>query len=163
MSTPAAPPTLAVFMNPPGRGVSVGKILTFLGMTIVGSLLQLWLLALVLLVVTRAAPSLSILLGKGGLFFFATSLVASSVLNLADKHPLSSGTADFNMTMFVGALAALGAVATYTSVLTQAQVASPQLQAPFSDPEWIWAQIGCATAALMYALYVAVRTGRFLK
>jgi hypothetical protein len=132
----------------------IGKLLTFFVVTIVGGLLQVWVLWLILAVGLNKPVGLAALLGDGGLFFFSTSITVSSFLLLIDRHSLKVGTADLNVTLVLAGAAALSAVVMYTSVMS-ANFGSAN---PFKD--LLFPQIACATAAFTYAFYVAVRTGQ---
>ncbi len=75
---------------------SLGKFVTFLLANIVGGLVQLWVLYLILVTQSKN-PDLHVLLGDGGLFFFATSLTFNSFLALVEKNTLRPGTSDLNV------------------------------------------------------------------
>ncbi len=135
---------------------SPGKLITFVLATILGGLLQLWVLWLILASVSQP-PSYGDLLGDGGLFFFATSLFATSLLTLVDQYSLRPGSADFNITLVSVLSVIVPAVAVYASVLTS-NLGNPS---PFSGH--VASQLSCASAAFAYAGYVAVRTGQLHK
>ena len=139
---------------PPNLRLPIGKLITFALANIAGGLVQLWVLVLVLLAKGQA-PSIPVLLGDGGLFFFATSLTFSSFLALAEKYNLKTGTWDLNMTIGLGGSVALAAVVFYSVVLSQGTAAPTPLSGH------VLPQISCAAAALVYTFYVSVRVGYF--
>lgn len=133
---------------------STGKVLTFVLATLFGGLLQLWILWLILAVALNKSVGAGELLGDGGLFFFSTSVTASSFLLLIDQHPLKAGTSDFNVTLLLVGTVGVSAVVVYAAVMS----ANFGTSNPFR--EYLGPQLACAIAAFVYAFYVAVRTGQ---
>jgi len=133
----------------------LGKILSFLVLTVSGGLLQLWVLAL-MMYAHHEEIYLGSLLGDGGLFFFSTSLVCTSFLLLANQREMILGSADFNVTIILGGSLTLTSVVYYSSVLSGTV---GRVTAPFSSH--LGVMICCAIIAVVYAFYVAVVTKFF--
>lgn len=131
-----------------------GKLVTFLLANVLAGLIQLWILFLILLA-TNKDWSITNLLGDGGLFFFATGLTFNSLLVLMDKRDLRAGSSDLNVSLLT--CLAVGGVSLvfYTAVLSQ----GTKVPDPFGGH--ILPQLSCAALAVVYAFYVAVRTGYF--
>lgn len=134
--------------------LSLGKLLTFFFVTVIFGLLQVWALWLILVFGLGKPVAVGELLGDGGLFFFATSVTVSSFLVLTNKYSLRFGKPDLNVTLILAGSTAFAAVVIYASVMS-ARFGTAN---PFK--EQLWPQLACAVAALVYALYVAVRTGQ---
>lgn len=131
-----------------------GKLLTFLFVTVIIGLLQVWALWLILVFGLGKPVEVGELLGDGGLFFFSTSVTVTSFLVLINRYSLRAGKVDLNVTLYLAGSTAFSAVAVYTSVMS----ASFGTANPFK--EQLMPQLACAGAALIYAFYVAVRTGQ---
>jgi hypothetical protein len=139
--------------------ISCGRILYFLLLTLGGGLLQLWTLALIFYA-TDKPLGVSNLLGDGGLFFFSTSLACTSFRLLHNYRELRFGSADSILSIILAGSLTFISVVCYTTVL------SPILSGAVKRPAILFAnhlytQVGCATAAITYALYVASVTKVF--
>lgn len=133
----------------------LGRIVSFGLIAIGGSLLQIWILLLALSAINRPVTS-GVIFGQGGLFFFATSMVFTSLAALLASGPVRFGTADFNITLLiVGPITLLVAVV-YSSVLSGPMGTDAN---PFEAHRS--AQLACAFAAVAYAFFVAQKTEIF--
>jgi len=132
-----------------------GKLALFTASTAVGGLAQVWLLYVALLA-RHKEHNLPALLGDGGLFFFTTSLTATSALMLFERLPRRPTSWDLTWTLVVLGVC-LCAVVYYTAVLLD----NLKVVAPFHDH--VSAQLACALMAFLYALFAAARTGYFRK
>ncbi|MCH7575693.1 MAG: hypothetical protein IIA59_11280 [Candidatus Marinimicrobia bacterium] len=127
-------------------------------MGIIGvGLLQIWVLLMVLQANGHPAH-IEEILGGGGLFFFATSIVVGSALSLFDYSPPKIGSLDFNMSAICCGVVLLVTVVYYTEVLSGGGVAEPN---PFS--KHVVQQLFCTSVALWYWYYSGRRTGLFVK
>jgi len=136
------------------KTISVGKITLFGLSNIIGALLQVWVLYIALTSLGKE-HTLGVLLGDGGLFFFATSLTVSSVLILLAESPSRLSMVDIIFTLFATLGGLVTAIIVYTAVLTN----NLGTAAPFHDHTG--PQISCAVLALAYAFFAAGRTGYF--
>lgn len=134
-----------------------GRIFSFLLTIIGGSLLQLWVLMLILKA-TNNPVTTGQLLGDGGLFFFASSLAVGSAISLIDNCKIVFGNIDFIMTLLICFGLIIIVVAYYASILTNVGFDEPD---PFANN--IRLQIGCAFCAIAYWFYSGVRIGLFTK
>jgi hypothetical protein len=142
--------------KPKPKLVSIGKVALFSTSTIIGGLVQVWLLYVVLYALGRD-HSLPILLGDGGLFFFTTSLTATSALVLFEKIPGKPSPWDLLFTVLIIATCA-GASVYYMTIFTG--VAHLELTGlPFKTH--VRPQLTCAFAAFAYAFFALGRTGYF--
>lgn len=123
---------------------------------IIGGLLQVWVLYIALSSLGKP-HTLPLLLGDGGLFFFATSLTVNSVLVLLAESPARPLPWDLSITLFTILGTLVPSIVVYTAVLTN----NPNVVAPFQDHTP--SQISVAILAMAYALFVGVRTGYFNK
>lgn len=133
-----------------------GRLLAFTVGIIGGSLLQLWIL-LIVLATNNHAIDIKQILGDGGLFFFSTSLCVASALNLFDYQPTTVGKLDFNMTLLICGGIFILTVVYYTSVLSGSK---EQIPNPFSD--YCLLQVGCALTSIGYWFFTGLRTGLFI-
>ena len=134
-----------------------GRLLSFALGIVGGSLLQLWVL-LIILHANHHPIGVKEVLGSGGLFFFASSLSVGSALNLFDSRPITIGKLDFNMTFLICGGVLLLTVGYYAAVLSGGGLA---IAKPFGD--YFLMQIGCAFAAVGYWFFAGLRTGLFIK
>ena len=137
--------------------ISQGKVLSFIFFTFGAGLLQLWILFLVLYF-SGKNPTISNLLGDGGLYFFSTALAFSSFVGLISHVPLKFGDLSLNITLLVIGPITLIATISYVSSLFSnigTQVA------PFANQ--LMPQITCFLLASAYAFYVSTITGVFKK
>ena len=105
-----------------------GRLISFTIGIIGGGLLQLW--ALIMVLNANGYPvEISELLGDGGLFFFATSLVVGSSISLFDYRPIKVGNKDFNITMITLAGILVPVLIYYSTVLSSYS----SVQAEYSD------------------------------
>lgn len=132
----------------------LGKLISYLLLTIGGGLLQLWVLSLIL-VNQGKEVTLEKLLGDGGLLFFSTSLLSTSFLALLEVKSLKLGTAPLNISVALGLPITIATVVLYTSCLKDISC-PPAL--PLRDH--VLEQIICASGSLIYALYVCT-TSKF--
>lgn len=139
-----------------GEIVDYGRLATFLFAVIFGGLLQLWVLVAILNA-NGVTVSFESLLADGGLFFFATSLVAGSSITLLDEHGVHVGSIDLLVTLLVGSVLMLVGVVTYTTVMASAAPGTPSL---FQN--YIGQQLLCTGVALSYWVYTGKRTGLFV-
>lgn len=143
------------------RTLDKGKILTFLLVTVVLSLIQIWALGLILWSSNKPVE-VKTLLGDGGVFFFALTLIAISGFTLADKvGSMKKGTADLNITGCAVLFCCLPSILLYASVTSQNISQNPPTANPFGD-KWP-VQIICALLAVAYAFYAEMRTGSLTK
>lgn len=121
-------------------------------------LLQLWSAVLILL---NAKKDINIreLLGDGGLFFFATSVVASGGLLLIERKRL--GTPEILFSLVAMLTVAAPCLLLYGAVSAGQVGNSKAVPFPFSN--LMPAQIGLAVWALAYAMFAAARTKQFSK
>ena len=142
--------------KPKPRLVSLGKVTLFSTSMIVGGLVQVWLLYIVLCAQGRD-HSLPILLGDGGLFFFTTSLTATSALVLFENIPGKPNSWDLVFTILIVATCVAASVY-YMTVFTAS--ANPELAGlPFKSH--VRPQLTCAFCAFAYAFFASGRTGYF--
>ncbi len=138
--------------------MAIGRIISFFFGIIVCGLLQVWVVIIVLLSSGKPVDFQNVI-GNGGLFFFSTSLVVGSALNLFDKNPIKLGTVDFNMTMMLCGMVLFLAVSFYMAVLFGIE---SQNAKPFSGSKiHLLTQILCALCAISYWCFVCVRRGMF--
>lgn len=133
-----------------------GRLLIFVLAIIGGSLLQFWVLLVVLDVKGYPIQAKEVF-GDGGLFFFASSLSVGSALNLFDKRPMIIGKQDFIVTFLICGGILFFVVAYYAAVLSGG---GPATAKPFGDHLLI--QFGCALAAVAYWFFTGLRTGMFV-
>ena len=133
---------------------SMTRFLVFVAGVVGGGLLQLWILWAVLEVKGQRVE-LGNLLGTGGLLFFSTSLIITTVITLADHHPIRAGSVDTFFTL-VACVGVVVAAVIYAVVVSEASVKEGL---PFR--EHLRSQLGLALLALAYWLYVGFRTGWF--
>lgn len=134
-----------------------GRFVTFACGVIFGSLLQLWVLAL-MLNATNLPIAFPELLGNGGLFFFATSLAVGSALSLFDHYPVKIGSIDFLFTFFLAGPLMLVVVVYYTATMSNGGFGTVH---PFKS--YVTLQLGCSAMAMVYWFYSGLRTGLFVK
>jgi hypothetical protein len=132
---------------------SVQKLFLFVLSNLLVGLLQIWILYIILRTMHKS-PDISILLGDGGLFFFATSLAVSSYLLLYSQKA-KPATIDLNLTIILVLFVILPAIIIYTVVL------STQLGTVSPFHNCIGTQCWCALSSLTYAVYAGARTGYF--
>jgi len=137
--------------------MQLGRFFAFFGGVFVGGLLQLWILVMILLAIGHPV-SIAEILGDGGLFFFATSLVVNSWLSLADYEPMIVGKKDFNITFLCFFGVVIPVIAYYTAILSNGGL--DQIR-PFGD--FVPLQISCLVGAIAYWIYSGIRTGLFVK
>lgn len=143
------------------RQLDHGKIITFLLVTVILSLTQVWALALILWA-TGKPVDLKTLLGDGGVFFFALTLVAVSAFDLADKGgALKKGSMDLNITGIAVVLCSMPSILLYASITSKNLALATPAANPFSD-RWP-VQVACATIAIAYSFYAEMRTGSLTK
>ena len=135
---------------------SPGKLFLFVISNLVVGLLQVWVLYLALATIGKE-HNLPVLLGDGGLFFFSTSLIVNSTLVLLAQAPGKLSTVDIVFIVLTIAGSLIGSIVVYAVVLTTRL----GTVAPFHDH--IGAQLSCACAALVFAFFVGVRTGYFVR
>lgn len=132
---------------------SLSKLMLFTIANVFGGLLQLWLLYGILAYFGKDR-TVAVLLGDGGVFFFATSLTATSLLVFfADyaKHPSHS-----DLLVTVGALVGGGVAIFYYTLILSNRLGNAE---PFKQ---YWPiQVFCAAIAFSYAVFVSARTGYF--
>lgn len=137
--------------------ISTGKVLSFIFFTFGAGLLQLWILFLVLYFSGRN-PTLSNLLGDGGLYFFSTALAFSSFVALISHTPLKFGDGNLNITLFViGPITLIAAISYVSSLFSNIGTQA----APFANQ--LLPQLACFLLASTYAFYVSTITGVFRK
>lgn len=136
--------------------VSINRVVSFLVLVVVGGLSQLFLVAF-LRALSGEATDLAVLLKDGGLYFFATSLLASSFFSLADKGEMSTGSPDFVITILIVPIVALMSVSAYSQGFERS------LPPPVgsASPHLVATQLCCATGSVIYAIYAAYSTGLF--
>jgi hypothetical protein len=132
---------------------SASKFALFVTSTVVGGLAQVWFLYVALLAIGKA-HDLSALLGDGGLFFFTTSLTASSALIFFEHRPKIDNEWDLLLT-FIACVASAGAIAYFIAII----VTHLGSAAPFRDHAV--PQVAFAVTSFTYSLFVAARTGYF--
>lgn len=143
------------------RNLDRGKIVTFLLVTVVLSLIQVWALGLILWA-TNKSVEIKSLLGDGGVFFFALTLVAISGFTLADKAgAMKKGSADLNITGLAILFCSVPSILLYASVTSQNLSQVPPSANPFGE-KWP-VQVVCALLAVSYAFYAEMRTGSLTK
>jgi hypothetical protein len=130
--------------------VRFNKLLSFLGINFGIGLLQSW----VLMLVKKGSPGatdISVIFSDGGLYFFSTSLAASSFYSLASApgSKLDPGTTNFNFSLFLGGTTVVLALVGYTLAIARTKPFDQDLQAV------------CLLCAAVYAFYVAVVTNMF--
>lgn len=136
--------------------VSGEKVAMFFLATVVIGVFQLWVIVLVLLAMKKT-PDIDVLLGDGGLFFFTTSLLATSGLKLFEKQ--ATDRRDIICSVVVGLVVFVPAIVFYSVVMAM-HFNHPSVEgSPFAG--MVWPQFGCGFVAVAYAVYVAVRTGMF--
>ena len=133
---------------------SPGKLFLFILSNIFGGLLQVWLLYLILKYTGRS-HDLNVLLGDGGLFFFAMSLAVNSILVLFSQLPTKPSSADAISTFLIVFFGIGPSITLYAVVL----VNKIGTASPFQDQ--IGTQFWCASLALAYSFFVGARTGYF--
>jgi hypothetical protein len=132
---------------------SVGKFALFTLYTILGGLGQVWFLYLALYALGRE-HSLPVILGDGGLFFFNTSLTASSAFLLVEE--LRGKSSPWHRAFTTLAIViSISAVVYYIAIFTH----HPGNSAPFHDH--VKPQLALAVLAFTYAGFVAKETGFF--
>ena len=135
-----------------------GRVVSFALLTLGGGLAQLWVFYVILATQSSSGSiDYGVLLGDGGLFFFSTSLVFTSMNTLLGNRSLRFGSLDMIGTILVCAMM-FSAVLLYTSVLAQAPSHSSP---PFSG--YLLEQIVCSITAVAYAFYVCTVTGFFFE
>jgi ABC-type phosphate transport system permease subunit len=132
---------------------SPSKIALFMVANVVGGLFQIWVLA-VILSIDGEDHRIGVLLGDGGLFFFATSLTVNSFLIFEGSRRKHSAI-ERTFTLLAILLTIGMSVAVYAAVFTH-QLGKVE---PFHDH--VVSQIALASLALIYAMFVAERTGYF--
>lgn len=133
---------------------ALGKLVSFVAANIVGGLLQVWVLYVALAALGKA-HGLAVLLGDGGLFFFATSLTVNSFLILLAEFPGKLQQVDIVSTLFALIGGLITSVVFYIVIFTNRL----GIAEPFHDQ--IGPQVGCAILALAYAVFASARTGYF--
>ena len=134
----------------------LGRVVSFALLIIFFSLLQLWVLLAVLH--GKGIPiELKEVLGRGGLFFFATSLFISSAVSLYDFRHLKIGSFNFIVTLIVCAMG-LWMVIYYAVVLTDVGMTAAN---PFGGK--LRMQIGSALVAFLYWFFAGVNSNLFIK
>lgn len=142
----------------------IGRFVSLVLLTVGGGLLQLW----VTLILLAELDSLKVttLLGDGGVFFFSTSLIYTSILTFLSKKEFKIGTLSFNLTVPLVASVTLYTVIVYAVCQVKACVPSAAAETdgmmrtlPFAD-HWV-PQIICGSAAIVYAVYVCTEVGFF--
>jgi hypothetical protein len=128
---------------------SFSKFVLFVTATVVGGLAQVWLLYFVLLNMGKE-HDVSAILGDGGLYFFATSLTASSALVYFEHKPTNTVPWDWTCTILAIAASMVSVAATH-----------PGVPSPFRDQSL--PQITCAAVSFVYSTFVAQRTGYFAR
>ncbi len=141
-------------------GLGYNRLLTFVLATVLGGLLQLWIVVLIVTIVKGQAIDIGKLLGDGGLLFFATSVLVASILLLMEKGDLRRRAADRNV-LLLSVIIFVTAVVVYASVVPDHLVTSQPQPAPFA--KLVWPQLLCSVGALALAFFVGVRTGQFKK
>jgi hypothetical protein len=165
--------------------MSYPRLAIFLTLTIVGSLLQIW-VVMILKGMTGREINFVELFSDGSLFFFSTTLVFGSWFSLlvSDKDQTSQSPWVAISIICVG-LVTVVSVVLYSFAETQALqtmmnvmprqmgaapaqtaglAAPPTLQArQFSGELYLSMQLGCAVVALVYTFYVSALLGFFDK
>lgn len=136
----------------------LGRLVSFSLLIILFSLLQLWVL-LVVMIAKHIPIELGEVLGGGGLFFFATSIYVSSAVNLHDFQPMKIGCFNFIVTLIVCGIGIM-MVIYYAVVLTDVGMKAAN---PFGEKLRIQIQIGCALVAFLYWFFSGVRSNLFIK
>ena len=134
----------------------LGRVVSFALLIIFFSLLQLWVLLVVLNAKNIPIESKEVL-GGGGLFFFATSLYISSAVNLHDFQPMKIGGFNFIVTLIVFGMCII-MVIYYAVVLTDVGMKAAN---PFGEK--LRMQLGCALVAFLYWFFAGVRSDLFIK
>ena len=137
--------------------IDKGKIISFVLFTFGAGLLQMWILFFALYFSDKN-PTLEALLGDGGLYFFSTALVYSSLVSLISHTSFRFGDLHLNITIIAVSPVTLIAIVAYVSVLFSN---IGNLASPFSNH--IFPQLSCLLLAMAYAFYVATITGVFKK
>jgi hypothetical protein len=137
--------------------IDKGKIVSFVLFTFGAGLLQMWILFFALYF-SNKSPTLEALLGDGGLYFFSTALVYSSLVSLISHTALKFGDSYLNITFITVSPVTLIAIVAYVSVLFSN---IGKLASPFANH--IIPQLSCLTLSMTYAFYVATVAGVFKK
>ncbi|MDO9069573.1 MAG: hypothetical protein Q7W05_14115 [Deltaproteobacteria bacterium] len=140
-------------MQPP----RFGKFITYVGLNIFLGLIQLWVVAIILWIDPSVALSWTVLLRDGGLYFFSSSLVLSSVYSLFSyNNVMKVGSVELNTTIFLACPVLLLASIGYAVFFTRTQINA----LPISEFAHSLAQLVCASSALAYAVFCADSTGQ---
>ena len=143
-----------------GPKISIDKLAIFGLVTVIGSLLQLWIVILILKVVKNQVIDVGRLLGDGGLLFFATALFVAAAVLLSERGDLAPGKRDLTVSLIMFLLVFIPAVVIYSSVIPDHVAASPPPAIPpFAD--LIGPQLACGFGALAFAVYAGARAGKF--
>ena len=139
--------------------MSWARVISFVVLTIIGSLLQIWVVCLILAM--RGNPSIEFakLFADGNLFFFATSLVYGSWFSLfSSPRGYAAQAASFAITLLCVGIVTLLSLVAYSTSAYEAIRGNPL---PFPAENYLAAQIVCAIISVVYAFYVCVVTGMF--
>jgi len=139
----------------------VNKIITFVLGTILGGLLQLWVVFLIVVFVDGKQITAAKLLGDGGLLFFSTSLAIGSGLALFHRGHVRPGTVDANVAFAAMFLIFVPAIVAYVRVMPPQLSSTAPAVLPFSGH--VVQQLTCTFGAIVFAFFVGVRTGQFEK
>ncbi len=135
---------------------SIGKVFLFISANILVGLLQVWVLYGALAVLGKD-HSVGVILGDGGLFFFATSLTVNAILMMFSEGSAKIGPIDVTFTLFAIVGGLVMSAVFYGVIMTS----NLEAVSPFHDQ--VGPQVSCALLAFAYALYTSVRTGYFSK
>jgi hypothetical protein len=140
--------------------MSLARLSSFVLLTIIGGLLQLWVVCILIAMKGDLVLDFTKILSDGSLFFFSTSMVYSSWFSLSStRQQHTTQTPSFVMTIFsVGLVTVLSLVAYSISAYENIRGSDSP---PFPANNYLFAQIVCAIISVIYTFYVCAVTGLF--
>ena len=130
--------------------MSFTRFISFLLIVIIFGLFQVW-----ISVIDNWNFDINRALGNGGLFFFSTSLVVSSSIELHDEKGLKIGNRDFLFGLITGVPVFAISLVTYTRGISDELI---KAQTFIETPQQ---QSVVVLLSIVYWIYVGFRTGKF--